>query len=112
MAKLENAMYKTFLFILHRGLVELRLLAPAKKHTQIHDLADAMEKGGNMRGGRMLVILGIIVLVGAVAVVALLLIRGRQETPGLPDLTPEGGEAEQYIPLEGMVVVAAQNIPR
>ena len=65
-----------------------------------------------MRGGRMLVILGIIVLVGAVAVVALLLIRGRQETPGLPDLTPEGGEAEQYIPLEGMVVVAAQNIQR
>jgi len=31
------------LFILHQGFVEARLLALAKKHDQLHDLADAME---------------------------------------------------------------------
>ncbi len=66
-----------------------------------------------MRGGRMLIIIGIIVLVvGVVAVGALLWIRNRPGTSVSPYPTPEGGEAEQYIPLEGMVVVAAQNIQR
>jgi Flp pilus assembly protein CpaB len=65
-----------------------------------------------MRGGRMLIIIGIIVVVGAVAVGALLWIRGRQGTPVPIDSTPEAGEAEPYVPLEGMIVVAAQNIQR
>jgi hypothetical protein len=31
------------LFVLHRGLVEARLLAQARKHEQLFDLADALE---------------------------------------------------------------------
>jgi len=65
-----------------------------------------------MRGGRMLVIIGIIVLVGALGVGALLWIRGRQTPPGPEGAAVEEGEAEPYIPLEGTVVVAAQNIQR
>jgi hypothetical protein len=34
---------RKLLFILHRGLVEARLLAQAKKHDQLFDLADAFE---------------------------------------------------------------------
>jgi len=65
-----------------------------------------------MRGGRVLVIVGIIVLVGAVAVGGLLWVRGRLSTDESVSLTPEAGEVEQYIPLESMVVVAAQDIRR
>jgi len=34
---------RRMLFILHRGLVESRLLAQAGKHEQVYDLADALE---------------------------------------------------------------------
>ena len=34
---------RRLLFILHQAFVEARLLALAKKHEQLHDLADAME---------------------------------------------------------------------
>ena len=34
---------RKLLFILHRALVEARLLAQAKKHDQLFDLADAFE---------------------------------------------------------------------
>jgi hypothetical protein len=34
---------RRLLFILHRGLVEARLLAQAGKHQQVFDLADALE---------------------------------------------------------------------
>jgi pilus assembly protein CpaB len=65
-----------------------------------------------MRGGRMLVIIGLIVLVGAVAVGVLLWVRGREPEPGPPSVEP--GEAEIYVPPEGTqeIVVAAQDIPR
>jgi hypothetical protein len=34
---------RRLLFIVHRGLVEVRLLAQAGKNTQAYDLADALE---------------------------------------------------------------------
>jgi len=64
-----------------------------------------------MRGGRMLVIIGLIVVVGAVVVGALLWSR-RNDTPVPPDFTPEAG-VEGVIPPAGQeIVVAAQDIPR
>jgi hypothetical protein len=39
----QQELQRRFLFILHRGLVEARLLAQAKKHEQLFDLADALE---------------------------------------------------------------------
>ncbi len=39
----QQELYRRLLFILHRGLVEARLLAQAKKHEQLFDLADALE---------------------------------------------------------------------
>jgi Flp pilus assembly protein CpaB len=64
-----------------------------------------------MRGGRMLVIIGFIVLVGAVAVGVILWVRGREPEPGPPSVEP--GEAEIYVPPGTQeIVVAAQDIPR
>jgi hypothetical protein len=39
----QQELQRRLLFILHRGLVEARLLAQAKKHQQLFDLADALE---------------------------------------------------------------------
>lgn len=64
-----------------------------------------------MRGGRVLIIVGFIVLLGA-AVVGFLLLRGGGQQPAPPAEVGEG-TAEAFIP-PGMVkiVVSAQNIPR
>jgi len=40
---MSNDLQRRLLFILHRGLVDLRLLAQGKKHQQAFDLADALE---------------------------------------------------------------------
>jgi len=60
-----------------------------------------------MRGSRLLIIIGFIVLVGAVAVAVVMLLPTDEEEVG------EGTPVTPFIP-EGMkeVVVAAQNIPR
>ena len=68
-----------------------------------------------MRSGRMLVIIGLIVVLGAVAVGAILWRMGAigaKPTPSAGAL--EEGEAVPYVPPEGMqdIVVAAQNVPR
>jgi hypothetical protein len=39
----QQELRRRLLFILHRGLVEARLLAQAQKHQQLFDLADALE---------------------------------------------------------------------
>jgi len=39
----QQELQRRLLFILHRGLVEARLLAQAKKHQQLFDLTDALE---------------------------------------------------------------------
>ncbi|HUX76931.1 MAG TPA: Flp pilus assembly protein CpaB [Anaerolineae bacterium] len=68
-----------------------------------------------MRGGRTLVLIGLIVLLGAVAVGVILWRRGAlQPASTPPSVAPEGEEAVPFAPLEGMreIVVAAQNIPR
>lgn len=68
-----------------------------------------------MRSGRTLVLIGLIVLLGAVAVGVILWRRGAlQPSPTPPAVGPEGEEAVPYTPLEGMreIVVAAQSIPR
>jgi hypothetical protein len=39
----QQELKRRLLFILHRGLVEARLHAQAKKHQQLFDLADALE---------------------------------------------------------------------
>ena len=70
-----------------------------------------------MRGGRTLILIGAIVLLGAVAVGAILWRMGGlggKPAPS-PEATGEAGEAGVYVqPPTGMVeiVVAAQNIPR
>ena len=40
---MNEELRRRLLFILHRGLVEARLLAQAQKHEQLFDLADAIE---------------------------------------------------------------------
>lgn len=62
-----------------------------------------------MRSGRMLVIIGLIVLLGAVAVAAIFLVRRPSPAP-----VPGEGEAVATPLPEGVreIVVAAQNIPR
>ena len=40
---MNQELQRRLLFIVHRGLVEARLLAQAKKHEQLFDLADALE---------------------------------------------------------------------
>jgi hypothetical protein len=40
---IPNDLHRRLLFILHRGLVEARLLAQAGKQQQVFDLADALE---------------------------------------------------------------------
>lgn len=40
---MSNDLQRRLLFILHRGMVELRLLAQGKRHQQAFDLADALE---------------------------------------------------------------------
>jgi hypothetical protein len=40
---IQQELHRRFLFIIHSGLVEARLLAKAKKHDQLFDLADALE---------------------------------------------------------------------
>jgi len=68
-----------------------------------------------MRGGRMLVIIGLIVLLGAVAVGVILWRMGAiGAKPTPPAGAPEEGETVPYVPPEGMreIVVAAQNAPR
>ena len=40
---MTQELQRRLLFIVHRGLVEARLLAQAKKHEQLFDLADALE---------------------------------------------------------------------
>ena len=39
----HQELQRRLLFILHRGLVEARLVAQAKEHEQLFDLADALE---------------------------------------------------------------------
>jgi Flp pilus assembly protein CpaB len=68
-----------------------------------------------MRGGRTLVLIGLIVLLGAVAVGVILWRRGAvQPAAEPPPVELEEGEGVPYAPPEGMqeIVVAAQNIPR
>lgn len=40
---MNQELQRRLLFIIHRGLVEARLLAQAKKPEQVFDLADALE---------------------------------------------------------------------
>jgi hypothetical protein len=40
---MNQELQRRLLFIVHRGLVEARLLGQAKKHEQLFDLADALE---------------------------------------------------------------------
>lgn len=68
-----------------------------------------------MRGGRMLVIIGLIVVLGAVAVGTILWRMGvLQPKPAPPEGVPAEGEAEVYVPPVGTreIVVAAQKVPR
>jgi len=39
----QQELQRRLLFIIHRGLVEARLLAQAQKHQQLFDLTDALE---------------------------------------------------------------------
>jgi Flp pilus assembly protein CpaB len=66
-----------------------------------------------MRGGRILVIVGLILVAGAV-LVAVLLWRGRQQPEPSPVLVEEGVPVAETPPPEDMkqVVVAALDIPR
>jgi pilus assembly protein CpaB len=65
-----------------------------------------------MSGGRILVVIGAVILVLAVVVVVVMMVRGRSQ-PAEPTPGPEEGTPVVYVP-EGTVdiVVAAQNIPR
>lgn len=68
-----------------------------------------------MRGGRILVIVGALVLVVALVMGAFTLRRAMQPKPTPTPTAEEGGEETRpFVPLEGRVeiVVAAQNIPR
>lgn len=40
----DDVIQRRLLFILHRALVEARLLAQAEKHQQVFDLSDALEQ--------------------------------------------------------------------
>jgi hypothetical protein len=42
--KIPDDIHRRLLFVLHRGLVESRLLARTSKQQQIFDLADALEQ--------------------------------------------------------------------
>jgi Flp pilus assembly protein CpaB len=66
-----------------------------------------------MRGGRILVIVGFILLAGAVAV-AVIVWRNSQQPEPTPALVEEGALVSEAVPAEDMVevVVAAQDIPR
>ena len=65
-----------------------------------------------MSGGRILVVIGAVILVLALVVVVVMMVRGRSQ-PAEPTPGPEEGGPVVYVP-EGTVdiVVAAQNIPR
>lgn len=65
-----------------------------------------------MRGGRMLVIIGFVVLLGAAVVGVIMWMGSRQ--PSTPASTGEDGTVVPYVPPEDMaeIVVAAQNLPR
>ena len=68
-----------------------------------------------MRGGRVLILVGLIVVLGAVAVGVILWRRGAlQSSATPPSVAPEGEEGVPYAPPEGVeeIVVAALNIPR
>ena len=67
-----------------------------------------------MRGGRTLVLVGLIVVLGAVAVGVILWRRGAIGPSTPAAVAPEGEEGVPYAPPEGMqeIVVASQNIPR
>jgi len=68
-----------------------------------------------MRGGRVLIILGIIVVLGAVAVGAFLWFQAQRAASEVTEALVEGvEEGMEYVPPENLqdVVVAAQNIPR
>jgi Flp pilus assembly protein CpaB len=68
-----------------------------------------------MRGGRVLVLVGLIVLLGAVAVGVILWRRGAlQPASTPPSVAPEGEEAVPFALPEGMreIVVAAKDISR
>ena len=39
----DQLLHRQLLFIVHRGLIEARMLAGGQKHQQIFDLADALE---------------------------------------------------------------------
>jgi pilus assembly protein CpaB len=62
-----------------------------------------------MRGGRLLVIVGIIVLLGALAVGGILWLQSRIGDGAEPEETPE---AEVYVPPETQILVAAADIWR
>ena len=66
-----------------------------------------------MRGGRMLVIIGFVVLLGAAVVGIIMWLGSRQPSAPAP-ITEEGGTTVPYVPPEDMaeIVVAAQNLPR
>jgi len=74
-----------------------------------------MEKGGNMRGGRLLVVIGILVVLVAVAAGAFIWIRNKtqQVAEELTDAMLEGEGAIFVLP-EGTweIVVATADIPR
>jgi hypothetical protein len=40
---MDEELRRRLLFVVHRGLVEARLLSQARNHAQIFDLADALE---------------------------------------------------------------------
>ncbi len=67
-----------------------------------------------MRGGRLLIVLGLIVVLGAVAVGVVLWVRGRVGPEEPAAVVEEPAEGAIYVPPEGMqeIVVAAQNISR
>ncbi len=70
-----------------------------------------------MRGGRMLIIVGVVVLLGALVIGGVLWIRSRSQ-PAIPEEVEEGLEGVEgvspYVPPEGMrdIVVAAEDISR
>ena len=66
-----------------------------------------------MRGGRMLVIVGVVVLLGAVVVGIVMWMSGRDSSPST-DVEVGEGTTVPYTPPEDMteIVVAVQNLPR
>jgi len=67
-----------------------------------------------MRSGRIFIIIGLIVVLGAVAVGAVLWRRGAFQPESAPSPVEIEGEEGEAAPPEGMreIIVAAQNIPR